>query len=388
MRYSRRLDRIPPYLFAQIDRKIAEKKAQGVDVISFGVGDPDVPTPDAIVDRLCLEARKPENHRYPSYFGLPEFRVAAARWLERRFNINVDPACEVLPLMGSKEGIAHMALAALDPGDIALVPEPSYPVYAMGTLLAGAESHFIPLTADAGFLPDLDGISPDVLSRAKLLWINYPNNPTGAVAPMEFFARAVEFCRRHDLLLAHDNAYSEITFDGFVAPSVLQVEGASDVAVEFHSLSKTFNMTGWRVAFACGNYAALEALGTIKTNIDSGIFNAVQLAGVEALDNCQDDIDRMVGIYRGRRDLMVSLLSSLGWVVEPPRGSIYIWLPVPEGFSSASFSEHVLDRAGVFFTPGNAYGPSGEGFVRLSLTVPDDRVEEAVRRLREVFKGD
>lgn len=388
MRYSRRLDRIPPYLFAQIDRKIAEKKAQGVDVISFGVGDPDVPTPDAIVDRLCLEARKPENHRYPSYFGLPEFRVAAARWLERRFNINVDPACEVLPLMGSKEGIAHMALAALDPGDIALVPEPSYPVYAMGTLLAGAESHFIPLTADAGFLPDLDGISPDVLSRAKLLWINYPNNPTGAVAPMEFFARAVEFCRRHDLLLAHDNAYSEITFDGFVAPSVLQVEGASDVAVEFHSLSKTFNMTGWRVAFACGNYAALEALGTIKTNIDSGIFNAVQLAGVEALDNCQDDIDRMVGIYRGRRDLMVSLLSSLGWVVEPPRGSIYIWLPVPEGFSSASFSEHVLDRAGVFFTPGNAYGPSGEGFVRLSLTVPDDRVEEAVRRLGEVFKGD
>lgn len=388
MRYSRRLDRIPPYLFAQIDRKIAEKKAQGVDVISFGVGDPDVPTPDAIVDRLCLEARKPENHRYPSYFGLPEFRVAAARWLERRFNIKVDPACEVLPLMGSKEGIAHMALAALDPGDIALVPEPSYPVYAMGTLLAGAESHFIPLTADAGFLPDLDGISPDVLSRAKLLWINYPNNPTGAVAPMEFFARAVEFCRRHDLLLAHDNAYSEITFDGFVAPSVLQVEGASDVAVEFHSLSKTFNMTGWRVAFACGNYAALEALGTIKTNIDSGIFNAVQLAGVEALDNCQDDIDRMVGIYRGRRDLMVSLLSSLGWVVEPPRGSIYIWLPVPEGFSSASFSEHVLDRAGVFFTPGNAYGPSGEGFVRLSLTVPYDRVEEAVRRLREVFKGD
>lgn len=388
MRYSRRLDRIPPYLFAQIDRKIAEKKAQGVDVISFGVGDPDVPTPDAIVDRLCLEARKPENHRYPSYFGLPEFRVAAARWLERRFNIKVDPACEVLPLMGSKEGIAHMALAALDPGDIALVPEPSYPVYAMGTLLAGAESHFIPLTADAGFLPDLDGISPDVLSRAKLLWINYPNNPTGAVAPMEFFARAVEFCRRHDLLLAHDNAYSEITFDGFVAPSVLQVEGASDVAVEFHSLSKTFNMTGWRVAFACGNYAALEALGTIKTNIDSGIFNAVQLAGIEALDNCQDDIDRMVGIYRGRRDLMVSLLSSLGWVVEPPRGSIYIWLPVPEGFSSASFSEHVLDRAGVFFTPGNAYGPSGEGFVRLSLTVPDDRVEEAVRRLGEVFKGD
>jgi len=388
MRYSHRLDRIPPYLFAQIDRKIAEKKAQGVDVISFGVGDPDVPTPDAIVDRLCLEARKPENHQYPSYFGLPGFRRAAARWLERRFSITVDPACELLPLMGSKEGIAHIALAVLDPGDIALVPEPSYPVYAMGTLLAGAESHFLPLQSGGGFLPDLESISPDVLARAKILWLNYPNNPTGAVAEMDFFERAVEFCRRNDLILAHDNAYSEITFDGFVAPSVLQVEGARDVAVEFHSLSKTFNMTGWRIAFACGNSDVIDALGTIKTNIDSGIFNAVQLAGVEALDNGQDDIDRMVAIYRERRDLLVTLLSSLGWEARRPLGSIYIWLKVPDGFDSAGFSEHVLDRAGVFFTPGNAYGPSGEGFVRLSLTVPDERVQEAVRRLGEVFKGE
>jgi len=388
MRYSHRLDRIPPYLFAQIDRKIAEKKAQGVDVISFGVGDPDVPTPDAIVDRLCLEARKPENHQYPSYFGLPGFRRAAARWLERRFSITVDPACELLPLMGSKEGIAHIALAVLDPGDIALVPEPSYPVYAMGTLLAGAESHFLPLQSGGGFLPDLESISPDVLARAKILWLNYPNNPTGAVAEMDFFERAVEFCRRNDLILAHDNAYSEITYDGFVAPSVLQVEGARDVAVEFHSLSKTFNMTGWRIAFACGNSDVIDALGTIKTNIDSGIFNAVQLAGVEALDNGQDDIDRMVAIYRERRDLLVTLLSSLGWEARRPLGSIYIWLKVPDGFDSAGFSEHVLDRAGVFFTPGNAYGPSGEGFVRLSLTVPDERVQEAVRRLGEVFKGE
>jgi LL-diaminopimelate aminotransferase len=388
MRYSHRLDRIPPYLFAQIDRKIAEKKAQGVDVISFGVGDPDVATPDAIVDRLCLEARKPENHQYPSYFGLPGFRRAAARWLERRFSITVDPACELLPLMGSKEGIAHIALAVLDPGDIALVPEPSYPVYAMGTLLAGAESHFLPLEAAGGFLPDLESISPDVLARAKILWLNYPNNPTGAVAEMDFFERAVEFCQRNDLILAHDNAYSEITFDGFVAPSVLQVEGARDVAVEFHSLSKTFNMTGWRIAFACGNSDVIDALGTIKTNIDSGIFNAVQLAGVEALDNGQDDIDRMVAIYRERRDLLVTLLSSLGWEARRPLGSIYIWLKVPDGFDSAGFSEHVLDRAGVFFTPGNAYGPSGEGFARLSLTVPDERIQEAVRRLGEVFKGE
>ena len=386
MRYSRRLDRIPPYLFAQIDRKIAEKKAQGVDVISFGVGDPDVPTPDGIVDRLCLEARKPENHRYPSYFGLPEFRLAASRWLERRFGVTVDPSCEMISLMGSKEGIAHMALAVLDPGDIALVPEPSYPVYAMGTLLAGAESHFLPLEASGGFLPDLEGISTDVLARAKILWLNYPNNPTGAVAEMDFFERAVEFSKRNDIILAHDNAYSEITYDGFVAPSVLQVEGARDVAVEFHSLSKTFNMTGWRIGFACGNSDVIDALGTIKTNVDSGIFNAVQLAGVEAIDNRRQDIDRMVGIYRERRDLLVKLLTSLGWEPSRPLGSIYIWLKVPDGFDSVGFSEQVLDRAGVFFTPGNAYGPSGEGFVRLSLTVPDERVQEAIGRLEEVFK--
>ena len=387
MRYSRRLDRIPPYLFAEIDRKLAEKKAQGVDVISFGVGDPDMPTPAAVVDRLCEAARMPENHRYPSYFGLAEFRASAARWLERRFAIKMDPSCEILPLMGSKEGIAHMALAALDPGDIALVPEPSYPVYAMGTLLAGAESHFLPLTPQGGFLPDLEGIPGDVLARARILWINYPNNPTGAVAQIDFFERAVAFCRAHDIILAHDNAYSEITFDGFVAPSVLQVSNADDVAVEFHSLSKTFNMTGWRIGFACGNPETLEALGTIKTNIDSGIFNAIQIAGIEALDNRGEESRRMTGIYQARRDLLVGGLTSLGWEVTAPRGTIYIWLPVPAGFDSLGFSRHVLDRAGVFFTPGNAYGPSGEGFVRLSLTVPDDRIEEAVERLGEVFGG-
>ena len=387
MSYSRRLDRIPPYLFAEIDRKLAEKKAQGVDVISFGVGDPDMPTPAAVVDRLCEAARMPENHRYPSYFGLAEFRASAARWLERRFAIKMDPSCEILPLMGSKEGIAHMALAALDPGDIALVPEPSYPVYAMGTLLAGAESHFLPLTPQGGFLPDLEGIPGDVLARARILWINYPNNPTGAVAQVEFFERAVAFCRAHNIILAHDNAYSEITFDGFVAPSVLQVSNADDVAIEFHSLSKTFNMTGWRIGFACGNPETLEALGTIKTNIDSGIFNAIQIAGIEALDNRGEESRRMTGIYQARRDLLVCGLTSLGWEVTAPRGTIYIWLPVPAGFDSLGFSRHVLDRAGVFFTPGNAYGPSGEGFVRLSLTVPDDRIEEAVERLGEVFGG-
>lgn len=387
MRFSRRLDMIPPYLFAEVDRKIAEKKAQGVDVISFGVGDPDMPTPETVIDCLCEAARRPENHQYPSYFGLDEFRESAARWLGRRFGIEMDPACEVLPLMGSKEGIAHMALAALDPGDVALVPEPSYPVYAMGTLLAGAESHFLPLGPEGQFLPDLAGLGDDVLSRARILWINYPNNPTGAVAEIDFFARAVEFCRSHNIILAHDNAYSEITFDGFVAPSVFQAPGADEVAVEFHSLSKTFNMTGWRIAFICGNAGALEALGTIKTNIDSGIFNAVQLAGIEALDNHEEDARRMARVYQARRDFLVARLASLGWEVEPPKGSIYIWLPVPAGFDSVGFSKHVLDRAGVFFTPGNAYGPSGEGFVRISLTVPYDRIEEAAERLGKVFAG-
>ncbi|MHB8895335.1 MAG: LL-diaminopimelate aminotransferase [Candidatus Geothermincolia bacterium] len=385
MRCSRRLEQVPPYLFAEVDRKIAEKKAQGVDVISFGIGDPDIQTPDAIVRRLCDEARKPENHRYPDYYGLSEFRRGCSEWLGKRFGVAMDPDCEVLPVMGSKEGIAHIALAVLDPGDIALVPEPSYPVYAMGTLLAGAESYFLPLVPERGFLPDLASIPPEVLERAKLLWVNYPNNPTGAVAEIDFFEGAVEFCRANDLILAHDNAYSEITYDGFVAPSLFEVPAAREVGIEFHSLSKTFNMTGWRIGFVCGNRKVIEALGTVKTNIDSGVFNPVQLAAVEALRNCGPDVQRMVDLYTGRRNLLVDSLSGLGWQVEAPRGSIYIWLPVPEGFDSVSFSTHVLDRAGVFFTPGNAYGPSGEGFVRISLTQPDERIHEAVERLQEVF---
>jgi len=385
MRFSDRLDKVPPYLFAEVDRKIAEKKAQGVDVISFGIGDPDIPTPGPIVDRLCAEAQKPENHQYPSYYGLAEYREAAARWLDRRFGVSMDPDCEILPVMGSKEGIAHLPLALLDPGSVALVPEPSYPVYAMGTLLAGAESHFLPLAAGSGFLPDLQGIPSDVLKRARVLWINYPNNPTGAVAPLEFFERAVAFCSEHEIVLAHDNAYSEITYDGYVAPSLFEAPRAREVGIEFHSLSKTFNMTGWRIGFACGNPKIIEALGTVKTNIDSGIFNPVQLSAAEALDTCEADVARMVDLYTSRRDLMVDSLASLGWKVDPPLGSIYVWLPVPEGFDSVSFSKHVLDKAGVFFTPGNAYGPSGEGYVRISLTVPDDRVREAVRRLKDVF---
>ncbi len=385
MRLSERLEKIPPYLFAEVDRRIAEKKAQGVDVISFGIGDPDTATPAHIVERLCEEGRRPENHRYPSYFGLPEYRRAAAGWFARRFGVELDPESQVLPLMGSKEGIAHLALALLDPGDLALVPEPGYPVYEMGTLLAGAESHFLPLAGERGFLPDLDSVPAEVAARSKVLWLNYPNNPTGAVARDGFFERAIEFATANDLVLAHDNAYSEITYDGYVAPSILQYDGAGEVGVEFHSLSKTFNMTGWRLGFACGNRRVIEALGTVKTNIDSGIFNAVQLAGVEALNSGDGDVERTVELYRRRRDLLVRELGALGWEVTPPLGSIYLWMPVPSGFDSVGFSTHVLDRAGVFFTPGNAYGPSGEGYVRISLTVPDDRIREAVSRLREVF---
>lgn len=385
MKTSSRLERIPPYLFAEIDRKLSEKEEEGVDVISFGVGDPDIPTPEAVVGSLCEESRKPENHRYPSYFGLSDFRGAAARWFERRFGVELDPEREILPLLGSKEGIAHLALACLDPGECALVPEPSYPVYGMGTLLAGAETCFMPLLPENGFLPDFDSIADRTAKRAKILWINYPNNPTGAVAGKDFFKEALGFAEEHDILLAHDNAYSEITYDGFIAPSVLEISGAMERAVEFHSLSKTFNMTGWRVGFVCGNQRIVEALGTIKTNIDSGIFNPIQISGITALEEEGKTVERMREIYRSRRDLMVGELRGLGWRVDPPRGSIYIWMPVPGGYDSVGFSSEVLEKAGVFFTPGNAYGPSGEGFVRISLTVPEERIREAAQRLGEVF---
>ena len=385
MRPARRLDRIPPYLFAEIDKKIALKKAAGVDVISFGVGDPDIPTPEAVIETLCHASREPENHRYPSYFGLDAFRETAARWFERRFAVALDPDREVLPLIGTKEGIAHLSLALLDPGDISLVPEPSYPVYSMGAILAGAEPYFLPLTADNGFLPDLEEIPEEIFNRARLLWLNYPNNPTGAVAEKGFFEMAAGFARERGILVVHDNAYSEITFDGLVAPSFLEVSGGREIGIEFHSLSKTFNMAGWRIGFACGNADIIEALGTVKTNIDSGVFNPIQLAGITALDDENDISGKMRDIYQARRDRLVGEFKGFGWPVTTPPGSIYIWMPVPEGFDSVGFSAHVLDNAGVFFTPGNSNGPSGEGFVRVSLTVPDERITEALRRLREVF---
>lgn len=386
MRTAARIDTIPPYLFAGIDKKIAEKKAAGADVISFGVGDPDLPTPAHIVEAGIAALRDETNHHYPSYFGLADFRKAVARYYDRRFGVALDPDSEVLPLIGSKEGIAHLPVAFVDPGDVVLLPDPAYPVYEMGTLLAGGQVVYTPLLPENNFLPDLAAIGSEHLERAKILWINYPSNPCAAVADLEFFSRAVDFCRDHNLLLAHDAAYTEITFDGYRAPSILQADGARDVAIEFHSLSKTYNMTGWRIGMACGSAEAIEALGRVKTNIDSGIFNALQLAGIAALDGPQDCIAEMASIYERRRDLMLETFEGAGWAnLVPPKGSVFVWLPVPDGQDSATFTELLLREADVVVVPGSGYGPSGEGFVRLSLTIPDDRLEQGLARIAKVI---
>jgi LL-diaminopimelate aminotransferase len=383
VRLARRVQELPPYLFAELDRKVAAKRASGANVISLGVGDPDLPTPRHIVEALQEASEDPTTHQYPSYFGLPALRVAVAEYYQRRFGVHLDPDSEVLPLIGSKEGLAHLSLAFVDAGDEALVPDPGYPVYAIGTYLAGGRPIPMPLLAPNGFLPDLDAIEPT--AATKVMWVGYPGNPTAAVAHPAFFERAVAFARHHDLLLCHDAAYSEITFDGYVAPSVLGAPGAKDVALEFGSLSKTYNMTGWRVGFAVGNAQAIEALGTVKTNLDSGIFNAVQRAAVAALTGPQDHVEAMRAVYQKRRDVVVAALSDVGLPVEPPLGSIYVWVPLPEGRTSVEFAAELLDEAAVVVAPGVAYGPSGEGFIRISLTVPDDRLEEAMGRIHDLL---
>ena len=380
MRLAHRIQTLPPYLFAEIDRKIQAKRAQGIDVISFGIGDPDTPTPPHIVRALQEAAADATTHQYPSYYGMPEFRRAVAAWYARRFDVTLDPDTEVQPLIGSKEGLAHLAVAFIDPGDVSLVPDPAYPVYEIGTHLAGGTSVTMPLLPENDFIPDFDAI--DVPPTAKVLWLNYPSNPCAAVATLADLERAVAFCKAHDLLFAYDNAYSEITFDGFVAPSALQVPGAKDVTIEFHSLSKTFNMTGWRIGMAVGSPVAVEALGRVKTNLDSGIFNAVQRAGIAALDGPQDYLDDLRALYTRRRDLVVKTFNEAGWKLEAPRGSVFVWLSVPEGHDSASFATFLLEEAGVVVPPGRGYGPSGEGFVRISLTVPDARLEEGLERIR------
>jgi LL-diaminopimelate aminotransferase len=379
VRLARRIESLPPYLFAELDRKLAAKRAEGVDVISLGVGDPDMPTPEHVVRAMQDAVADPQTHRYPSYWGSLAFRSAVAGYYRRRFGVELDPETEVMALIGSKEGIAHAAVAFVDPGDEVLVPDPGYPVYGVSTQLAGGRPVPLAMPAAGGFLPDLS--SAPVGERTKMLWLNFPSNPTAAVADLGVLEGAVAFARRHDLLLCRDAAYSVITFDGAVAPSVLQVAGAKDVALEFGSLSKFSNMTGWRIGWAAGSAEALRGLAVVKTNIDSGQFTAVQRAAVAALEGPQGHVEALRATYQKRRDRVVETLNGLGWSLEPPRGSIYVWVPTSEGRSSTEMVDLLLDRAGVFVAPGSGYGSNGEGYVRFSLTAPDDRLEEAMDRI-------
>jgi LL-diaminopimelate aminotransferase len=384
MRSSKRLDQLPPYLFAELERRIREKKDAGVDVISLGIGDPDTPTPELVVAALTEAAESPGTHRYPSNRGRTELREALARFYGRRFGVELDPETEIVPALGAKECIFNINLAFLDPRDVALAADPGYPVYTGGPLLAGARAELMPLLPERGFVPALDAVAHE---NVKLMYLNYPNNPTGAIVPDGFFEEVVEFARKHDVLVVHDASYTETTFDGYVAPSFLETPGAKDVGVEVFSLSKGYNMTGWRAAAMVGNADAVEAYWKLKTNIDSGMFEAVQLAAAAALDRGDDEPKRMSEIYARRRDLVCAALAEIGVAVTPPKGTIYVWAPVPEGHTSASFCELVLEESGVVVSPGGAYGPNGEGYFRISLTVPDERLAEAVERMRSSLTG-
>ncbi len=383
MKPSKRLERIPPYAFAELERKIAAKRAAGVDVISLGIGDPDRPTPALIVEAMREAVTEPETHRYPSNRGREDFRAAVRDFYARRFDVTLDPEREIIPAIGAKEAIFNLNLAFLDPGDYALAADPGYPVYTGGPWLAGAEPVLMALVPELGFVPDLGVIDEDIARKAKLMYLSYPNNPTGAVVPEGFFERVVQFARAYDILVVHDNAYSEISFDGYRAPSFLATPGAKEVGIEVFSLSKGYNMTGWRCAVVVGNAEALEIYWRLKTNIDSGLFEAVQLAGVAALSPDADaEVASMNELYLRRRDLVCDALREIGVDVRPPRGTIYVWAPVPEDFaSSEAYCEHVLEQAGVVLSPGAIYGPAGEGWFRISLTTPDDRLLEAVQRL-------
>jgi LL-diaminopimelate aminotransferase len=381
MKPSNRSERLPPYLFAELERKVREKKAAGVDVISLGIGDPDTPTPAPVVEALARAVADASTHRYPSNRGRPELREAFARFYERRFGVALDPETEIIPALGAKECVFNLNLAFLDAGDVALAADPGYPVYTGGPLLADAEPVLMPLVPERGFAPDLDAIAAEDAARARLLYINYPNNPTGAVQPEGLFERVVEFARERDVLVVHDASYTETTFDGYVAPSFLEAPGAKEVGVEIFSLSKGWNMTGWRTAAIVGNADAVAAYWRLKTNIDSGMFEALQLAAAAALD--AGPPEEMKSIYERRRDLVCDALREIGVDVTPPKGTIYIWAPVPDGHTSASYCELVLEESAVVLSPGGAYGPNGEGFFRISLTVPDERLSEAVERLRD-----
>jgi LL-diaminopimelate aminotransferase len=387
VRFARRLDAVPPYLFAELERKLTEKQREGVDVISLGIGDPDLPTPEPVVEALITAARDAATHQYPTNHGSQELREAAAGFYRDRFGVELDPVAEVVPALGGKEAVGHVALALLDPGDVALAPDPGYPPYTSGPLFAGAELHYLPLTEENAFLPDLDAIPTAFVERANVLYLNYPNNPTGAVTQPGYFDRAVDFARANDVVVVHDNAYSEICFDGYRAPSFLETPGAKDVGVEIFSPSKGWNMTGWRSGLVAGNAEVVERYRQLKTNLDSGMFEAVQRATVAALTEARDFPREMSEIYRRRRDLVAEGLAAIGLEVPTPKATPYFWVRVPDGHTSESFTELVLEEAGVLVSPGPAYGPSGEGFFRISLTVPDERLEEAVRRIESSLRS-
>jgi LL-diaminopimelate aminotransferase len=381
MKLSQRMDQLAPYLFVEINKKIAEKRARGEEVISFGIGDPDIPTPPNVIEKLCEAAHNPVNHRYPETEGLPALRKSISEWYKKRFDVTLDPGTEVLPLIGSKEGLGHISFCLLDAGDVALVPNPAYPVYAISTRLAGGEPYYMPLTEQNKFLPELDAIPQEILKRSRVLWLDYPNNPTGAVAEMDFFDRAIEFARRNNLVICHDGPYTEVAYDGYKPISLLQAAGAKEVGIEFHSLSKSYNMTGWRIGMAVGNANLIDALKRIKSNLDSGVPQAIQYAAIEALNGPQDAIEQHNNIYQRRRDLIVDVLNDIGCNAQIPKAGLYIWAKVPPGYTSMEFAADLLEQVGVLIIPGTGYGPNGEGYVRLSLTISDASLVKALSKL-------
>ena len=380
---SERLKKLPPYLFVEIDRAKKKARDEGRDIIDLGIGDPDLPTPNFVIDAMNRAMRESKNQRYPLDAGLPEFRRAISRWFKKRYGVDMDENSEILPLIGSKEGIAHIPLAFVNPGDVALVPDPCYPPYKSGTWFAGGEVELMPLEAKNHFLPDLKAINHNILRRARMIFINYPNNPTGAVCDKRFFEHVIDFAGKHNLIVCHDAAYSEMGYDGYMAPSIFEARGARGVAIEFHSLSKTFNMTGWRLGFACGNPELVAALAKVKSNIDSGVFFAIQWAGVEALKNYDRHLKPALKIYEERRNCLVEGLRSLGWSVEMPKATFYVWFKVPPGHTSALFAKELLEKCDIVATPGNGFGPGGEGYIRMALTVDKKRIKEAVERIRK-----
>lgn len=379
--FAKRIDNLPPYLFARIDEMKAKKRSEGVDVIDLGVGDPDLPTPPHIVQALIDAAQDPDNHHYPSYLGMQAFREAVAGWYKRRFSVDLDPSSEIISLMGSKDGVAHIPEVLVNPGDYVLVPSPGYPVYSTGALFSEGKVHEMPLLCENNFLPDLDAIPSDIAKKTRLMWINYPNNPTSAIAPPKFFEEVVQFARDNDIVVVSDNAYSEVSFDGYKAPSFLETDGASEVGIEMHSLSKTYNMTGWRIGMAVGNKEIIRGLGVVKTNIDSGTFNPVQYAAIAALSGPQDCVAEACSIYQERRDVLVSGLQKLGFDIQAPKATFYVWLKVEDSMATAA---KMLNEAGIVVTPGIGFGKSGEGYVRFAITRSVDRIREAIGRMESV----